>query len=50
MIIIMNLKIYMITVKIICVNFYRYNETDYGKIEFGVLDIDNNMILISFRK
>ena len=33
-----------------CSFFIDYNETDYGKIEFGVLDIDDNMILISFRK
>lgn len=36
--------------KNLCSFFIDYNETDYGKIEFGVLDIDNNMILISFRK
>ncbi len=34
----------------LCSCFIDYNETDYGKIEFGILDIDNNMILISFRK
>ncbi len=36
--------------KKLCSFFIDYNETDYGKIEFGVLDIDDNMILISFRK
>lgn len=34
----------------LCSFFIDYNETNYGKIEFGVLDIDNNMILISFKK
>ena len=27
--------------------FINYTETDYGKVEFGVCDLDNNMILIS---
>ena len=27
--------------------FLDYNETDYGKAEFGIYDIDRNMILIS---
>lgn len=27
--------------------FTNYTETDYGKVEFGVCDLDNNMILIS---
>ena len=27
--------------------FLDYNETDYGKAEFGIYDIDGNMILIS---
>lgn len=36
--------------KNLCSFFIDYNETGYGKIEFGVLDIDDNMILISFRK
>ena len=34
----------------LCSFFVEYNETDYGKIEFGILDIDNNMILVSFKK
>ena len=30
------------------VNFFiDYKETDYGKVEFGVYDLDDNMILIS---
>lgn len=30
------------------VNFFvNYTETDYGKVEFGIYDLDNNMILIS---
>lgn len=33
-----------------CSFFMDYTETEYGKIEFGILDIDNNMILISFKK
>ena len=27
--------------------FTDYTKTDYGKVEFGVYDLDNNMILIS---
>ena len=27
--------------------FSDYTETDYGKVEFGVYDLDKNMILIS---
>lgn len=27
--------------------FMEYTETDYGKAEFGILDTDRNMILIS---
>ena len=27
--------------------FANYTETDYGKVEFGICDLDNNMILIS---
>ena len=27
--------------------FTDYTKTDYGKVEFGVFDLDNNMILIS---
>ena len=27
--------------------FLDYTETNYGKIEFGIYDLDNNMILIS---
>ena len=27
--------------------FNDYTKTDYGKVEFGVYDLDNNMILIS---
>ena len=27
--------------------FMQYTETDYGKAEFGVFDLDKNMILIS---
>ncbi len=34
----------------LCTFFKDYNKTAYGKIEFGVFDIDNNMILISFRE
>ena len=33
-----------------CSFFMDYTETEYGKIEFGILDIDNNMIIISFKK
>lgn len=30
------------------VEFFKdYTETDYGKIEFGIYDLDRNMILIS---
>lgn len=30
------------------VEFFKdYTETDYGKIEFGIYDLDKNMILIS---
>ena len=27
--------------------FLKYKETDYGKIEYGIYDLDNNMIIIS---
>lgn len=27
--------------------FMEYTETDYGKAEFGIFDIDKNMILVS---
>lgn len=33
-----------------CEFFLDYTETDYGKLEFGVLDCDHNMILVSFKK
>lgn len=33
-----------------CVFFMDYVETEYGKIEFGIEDLDHNMILISFKK
>lgn len=33
-----------------CIFFMDYVETEYGKIEFGIKDLDNNMILISFKK
>lgn len=33
-----------------CIFFMDYIETEYGKIEFGIKDLDNNMILISFKK
>lgn len=33
-----------------CLFFMEYTETEYGKIEFGIKDLDNNMILISFKK
>ena len=30
------------------VNFFmEYTKTDYGKVEFGIFDLDKNMILIS---
>ncbi len=29
--------------------FLEYKETDYGKIEYGIYDLDNNMIIISAR-
>ncbi len=28
----------------------EYTETEYGKIEFGVFDLDKNIILVSFEK
>lgn len=33
-----------------CLFFMEYTETEYGKMEFGIKDLDNNMILISFKK
>lgn len=33
-----------------CIFFMDYIETEYGKIEFGIKDLENNMILISFEK
>ncbi len=30
--------------------FKEYTETDYGKIEFGIFDPDENMILLSYEK
>lgn len=27
--------------------FMEYTETDYGKVEFGIFDLDKNMILVS---
>ncbi len=34
----------------LCSFFMDYTETQYGKIEFGILDLDKNMILVSFEK
>lgn len=36
--------------KNMCSFFMDYNITDYGKIEFGVLDPDKNMIIVSYEK
>lgn len=33
-----------------CTFCMEYTETEYGKIEFGVFDLDKNIILISFEK
>ena len=33
----------------LCTFVKDYSETNYGTIEFGILDIDNNINLISFR-
>ncbi len=30
--------------------FMDYRKTEYGKIEFGILDADDNMILVTFTK
>ena len=30
--------------------FIEYHETEYGKIEFGILDPDENMIIVSYLK
>lgn len=30
--------------------FLDYRKTEYGKIEFGILDADDNMILVTFTK
>ena len=27
----------------------EYTETEYGKIEFGIYDLDKNIILVSFK-
>ena len=35
--------------KNLCSFFIDYNETDYGKIEFGILDPDNNMLVVSYK-
>lgn len=32
-----------------CLFFQEYTKTEYGKIEFGIFDLDNNMILISIK-
>ena len=33
----------------LCEFFIEYTETDYGKIEFGILDPDNNMLVVSYK-
>lgn len=43
-------NLYDICKKHECTFFMDYIETEYGKIEFGIKDLDNNMVLISFEK
>lgn len=39
----------MKNVEIILYYFFKdYTKTDYGKIEFGIFDLDKNMIIVSY--